>query len=82
MALSVAIIGSSAEVAEAYPACKVTLISSSSRLLERMDEKASAYALAWLQRRGVDVALGERVAGARPGGCREPSPVCLHGLLG
>ena len=52
-----------AALATAFPGKKLTLVAGpADRLLPRMDPKASEYALAFLQTRGVEVLLGEGVA--------------------
>ena len=50
-----------AEVATEFPGTKITLVHSGDRLVQFMKPKASQLALTWLQKKGVNVILNDRV---------------------
>lgn len=51
-----------AEIAEAFPSKKVTLVNSQSFLINRSPARAIQYTHDYFQRKGVNVLLGERIA--------------------
>lgn len=68
-----------AEVAGRYGRSKrVTIITSRPALLDRMPEAAGRHARAWLERRGVEVVIGQRctVEAREVSGLEQPEPRC------